>query len=298
MKVLNRSSVSFPSGSDDCVAWHYPGTNGACVVMSGGAGVPKEPGTDRFAARFQQAGYSVLAIDFRHTGESGGQPRQVVRPRSQLADLRAAVAFAGTLPGVDAERIALWGFSLAGGHTVRLAAESTVRAAIAQTPLVDGLASTPNALRHETLGVVLRFPLIAMWDVLGGLFGRAPRLVPLAGPRGTVAVLTTPDAQDGFRALDPDDRYPGWAVGVAARSVLRLCWYRPGRRAAAITCPLLVVVADGDTSVLAAPAVRTAERVARSELVRVPGGHYAPFLEQHEAVVAAEVDFLDRHLLG
>jgi pimeloyl-ACP methyl ester carboxylesterase len=299
MEVLNRSRASFRSGSDDCVAWHYPGTNGACVVMAPGGAVPKEPGTDRFAARFQQAGYTVLAIDFRHFGASGGSPRQVIRPRAQLADLRAAIDFAGALPEVDADRVALWGFSLAGGHAVRLAAESRVRAAIAQTPLVDAFASSPNALRHESVGVVLGFPFLALWDVLGGVFGRSPRLVPLTGPRGTVAMLTTPDSQDAFRALDPDNRYPGWdGGGVAARSVLRIGAYRPGRRAGRVDCPLLVVVADDDQSVLAAPAVRVSERAAKSELVRVTGGHYAPFLDAHETVVAAEVDFLNRHLLA
>lgn len=47
---------------------------------------------------------------------------------------------------------------------------------------------------------------------------------------------------------------------------------------------------------LADPAVRAASTAANSELLRLPGWHYAPFLEQYEAVVSAEVAFLDRHL--
>ena len=42
--------------------------------MAAGAGVIKEPGTDPFAKRFNQAGFTVLAFDFRHLGESGGEP--------------------------------------------------------------------------------------------------------------------------------------------------------------------------------------------------------------------------------
>jgi len=30
--------------------------------------------------------------------------------------------------------------------------------------------------------------------------------------------------------------------------------------------------------------------------VRLPGGHYAPFLTSHEQAVDAELAFLDRHL--
>jgi pimeloyl-ACP methyl ester carboxylesterase len=295
MDMARRSKVEFPSGRGRCSAWSYPGTNGACVVLASGGGVPKEPGTDRFAARFQEAGFAALAFDFRHFGESEGTPRQVIRTRRQMQDLAAAVSFAATLTGVDPAKLVAWGFSLAGGHVLRLAARVPLAAAIAQTPFVDGFASAPNALRHETLGVVLRFPGIALWDAILGLIGRAHR-VPLAGPRGSVAMLTTPDAQDWRRALDPDGRYADWDPVVAARSVLRVGWYRPGRAAPKVSCPLLVVVADDDQSVLAAPAERAADRAQNAELVRVTGGHYAPFLDAHEQVVTAELDFLSRHL--
>jgi uncharacterized protein len=33
-------------------------------------------------------------------------------------------------------------------------------------------------------------------------------------------------------------------------------------------------------------------------VVEVDGGHYAAFLDQHERVVAAELEFLGRHLLS
>jgi pimeloyl-ACP methyl ester carboxylesterase len=291
-----RVKVWFASGDANCAAWHYPGTNGACVVMSGGGGITKEPGTDRFAARFQAAGYSVLAFDYRHSGESGGEPRQVIRTRSQQADWSAALAQARTLPEVDPARIAAWSFSLSAGHLFRVAADQPVAAVIAQTPLVDGFASSPYALRHETLGVIMRMPFLALLDVVGGFLGRGPRLIPLAGPRGAVAMLTTPDAQDGDRALDPEGRYPEWSRTVSARSVLRLTWYRPGRAAARITCPLLVVVAEQDRAVLAAPAVRAAGRAPHAEVVRLPGTHYTAFLAEHEHAVTAELDFLARHL--
>jgi hypothetical protein len=95
---------------------------------------------------------------------------------------------------------------------------------------------------------------------VGSPFGRPPRLVALAGPPGTVALLTTPDAQDGERAFDAATRYPEWRQEVAARSALRVGFYRPGRAASRIRCPLLVVADDDDRSALAGPAVRAAHR--------------------------------------
>ncbi|MFI5952222.1 alpha/beta hydrolase [Cryptosporangium sp. NPDC051539] len=292
-----RSEVRFSSGNDTCAAWLYPGTNGACVVMGPGYGVTKEPGTDRFAAAFAAAGFTVLAFDFRHFGASGGEPRQVGRIADQLDDFAAAVAFARTLPDVSPDRIAIWGFSLAGGHVFRLAATLPgLAAAVAQTPNADGLAATRNAGTFTTGRALARVTGRGLFDAIGGLFGRPPRLLPLTGPPGTVAMLSTPDALDGDAALDPDGAYAGWSRTVAARAVLTLPVYRPGRDAARARCPLLVVVADDDRTALAEPGVAAARSAPDAELVRVPGGHYAPFLAGHEAVVAAEVSFLERRL--
>jgi hypothetical protein len=39
-----RTKVRLTSGDTQCAAWHYPGTNGGCVIMAGGFAVTKEPG--------------------------------------------------------------------------------------------------------------------------------------------------------------------------------------------------------------------------------------------------------------
>ncbi len=295
---VEREKVRFSSGDTECAAWHYPGSNGACVVMAGGFAVTKEPATDLFAKRFCDAGFAVLAFDYRRLGESGGQPRQVVNIREQLADWHAAIGFAATLPGVDPTRVAIWGFSASGGHVLRVAASSPgLAAAIAQTPNAGGQAPARNAARHQKPLAMLRLTGLGALDVLGGLAGRRPLLVPLAGRPGTVAMLTTPDALDGGRALNPDNRYPDWLQAVAARSVLPLVFYRPGRDAPRVRCPLLVLVCDQDQSALAGPAADAAQAAPAAELVRLAGRHYAPFLDGHEQAVQAELSFLRRHLL-
>jgi alpha-beta hydrolase superfamily lysophospholipase len=130
---VEREKVHFASGDTTCAAWHYAGTNGGCVIMAAGLAVTKEPGTDRFARRFHEAGFSVLAFDYRHLGDSGGQPRQIVRIGEQQADLQAAIDFARTLPGVDASKLAIWGFSASGGHVFAVASRNPdLAAAIAQ----------------------------------------------------------------------------------------------------------------------------------------------------------------------
>jgi uncharacterized protein len=296
---MEREKVRFDSAGTQCAAWHYQGTSGACIIMAGGLAVTKEPGTDRFARRFHEAGFAVLAFDYRRFGESGGQPRQVARIADELADWQAAIGYAATLPGVDGGRLAVWGYSSTGGHVLRVAAANPQLAAvIAQTPNTDGPATARNASRYQKPLAMLRFAGLGLADTIGGAFGRPPRLIPLAGEPGTVAVLTTPDGREGGRVLNPGGAYPDWQQSVAARSALSMAFYSPGREAAKVSCPLLVVVADQDQSALAAPAIRAARRAPQAELVRLPGGHYAPFLDGHDQAVAAELSFLRRHLLA
>ncbi|MCK2220069.1 alpha/beta fold hydrolase [Actinomadura sp. ATCC 31491] len=296
--TAEREQVHFASGATRCAAWHYPGTNGACVIMAGGFAVPKEPATDLFAKRFNDAGFSVLAFDYRGLGQSGGRPRLVLPVRKQLADWQAAIGFAATLPEADPARLALWGFSASGGHVLRVAArDPRVAAVIAQTPNVGGPAATRSVTAHQKPLAMLRLTGKGLADALGGLAGRAPLLVPLAGEPGSVAMLTTPDAGDGPAALDPDHRHPHWQQQAAARSALRLAFYQPGRDTARVRCPLLVLTCDQDQTAPPGPAVRAARRAPRAELVHLPGRHYAPFMEMHEQAVDAELSFLRRHLL-
>jgi uncharacterized protein len=296
-RSAEREKVRFASGGTECAAWHYPGTNGACVIMAGGFAVTKEPATDLFAKRFHDAGYTVLAFDYRRMGESGGEPRLVLAVKDQIADWQAAIGFAAMLPGVDPTRLGVWGFSATGGYVLEVAARNRqVAAAISQTPNVGGLSALRNAAAHQTTSAMLRLTGRAISDVLGGWVGRRPRLVPLVGKPGTVAMLSMPDALDGARALGAH-RHPDWQQAVAARSVLGLSRYRPGRFASRVHCPLLVLVCDDDRAALPGPAARAAERAPRGVLVRLPGGHYEPFLAGHEQAVEAQLTFLRRHLL-
>ena len=61
-----------------------------CVIMAHGLGATKALGLEAYAIRYQEAGFAVLAFDFRYLGESGGEPRQLVWIPYQLEDFAAA----------------------------------------------------------------------------------------------------------------------------------------------------------------------------------------------------------------
>src|SRR5438552_1710374 len=99
-----RIDSDFDSAGTRCAAWHYSaaerGPARPCVVMGHAFGLTRDRGLESYAERFVGAGYDVLVFDFRHLGASEGHPRQIVSPKLQSEDLRAAVAHARTLTGV------------------------------------------------------------------------------------------------------------------------------------------------------------------------------------------------------
>src|SRR5262249_31286944 len=140
-------------------------------------GALKACGLAPFAERFCQAGFAVIAIDYRHWGGSSGEPRDVLFYSKQREDCSTAITWAAADPRIDSERIFLWGVSFAGMHVVEIAvADQRLAGALALCPLVDSVASAGSV----PLSHAMRLFGMALWDKLGSLFGASPVYVPLA----------------------------------------------------------------------------------------------------------------------
>src|ERR1700741_5556707 len=91
--------MKFPSGRDECAAWHLPASTDAlagpygwpCVVMAHGFGGPRDCGLLPYAEGFAAAGLDVVLFDYRGFGDSTGSPRQLVLHRRQRQDYHAAL---------------------------------------------------------------------------------------------------------------------------------------------------------------------------------------------------------------
>src|SRR5262249_561185 len=136
------------------------------------------PSVEKFAAYFAARGLVAMVIDYRGWGKSGGFPQTVdqvktddrlrfsqmtakVRilrkrliPQQQILDIRNALYYLQGEPGVDRARVGVWGAGMAGGHVIVIAAtDARIKAAVAQTPVIEGK-DTPrkaSALTGELL---------------------------------------------------------------------------------------------------------------------------------------------------
>lgn len=298
-EAASPTSVRIPSGETTCAADLYlptgssPPSGHPVIVLGHGLGATRDMGLQRYAERFVAAGYAALTFDYRHFGESGGEPRQLLSIDRQLDDWRAVLAYVAGQPGLDRRRTAIWGSSFAGGHVLHLASHGVdVAAVIAQCPFTDGLASS------RTLGIIstLKVGAAATADLAAAALGRPPVLVPAAGARGSAALMTAPDALPGYEALEALAG-PDHATGVAARIGLQIGRYRPGAGLRRVAAPTLVLVCDPDTVAPTATTLRHLERAQNPviEVERHPVGHFDIYLgEPFEVAVAQMLAFAGR----
>ncbi|HMN47071.1 MAG TPA: dienelactone hydrolase family protein [Povalibacter sp.] len=141
---------------------HGASSSAAAVVLAPGQGETRasiEPVAEALATR----GIVALAIDYRGWGECGGflyfgEPvrwddrmrfsqqtttlrirRLRIDPQAQVIDVRNAITFLQSVPGVDRARIGVWGVGLSGGHAIVTAgSDARVRSVVAQHPLLAG----------------------------------------------------------------------------------------------------------------------------------------------------------------
>lgn len=288
-----RVEVRIPSHGEQLAAYLYrPAAPGRvpCIVMAHGFSGTRDEALPGYAEAFCDAGYAVVVFDYRYFGASSGQPRQLLDIARQQDDYRAVIEWARHADGIDPDRIVLWGSSFSGGHVIAVAAsDPRIAAVIAQAPYTD---SVP-VIRRMPLRNLVRAVAAAVRDQVGAALGRKPTLIPAAGPPGTFAAMTEPEALAGFAAMVPPESL--WRNEIAARVMFRLPLFRPVKIADRLTMPVLFCVCDADVTTPPQSTLQAAGRAPRGELRRYPYGHFAIYSDPQ--VKADQVAFL-RRVLG
>ncbi|RMI30222.1 alpha/beta hydrolase [Nocardia stercoris] len=299
---MTRHDTYFVSGGLRCAAWHYPATSDAlatragrpCVVMANGFGGTRDTGLQGFAESFSAAGIDVYLFDFRHFGDSEGEPRQLISVPRQRQDFHAAVDAARRLPGVDRDRIALWGSSYSAGHAIVVAAQSPfLSGVVAMTPFTDGLASLVYISRIGSPKHTARLAVLGAADLIQAGLGKGARTIPITGPPGTDAMMTAPGVAEAYTAAAG----PTWRNATPARHALAMPRNRPTAYATKVDCPVLVQVAKADKTVPNKATRKMAAKLDKGRIEEYPVDHFDVYDGPwHRRVVAAQLEFLTRVL--
>ena len=299
--MTNRIETDFLSGDARCHAWVYlpdgaTKTSPAPVLVMGhGLGAIKQMRLAAFAERFQAAGYACVVFDYRHFGDSEGQPRELLSIPRQREDWRAAVSFARTLPEVDPDAVVAWGTSFGGGHAIVTAADDpSIAASISQCPFTDGLAS----FRKIPPLMSARLGIAALRDLFAAATHCAPVRVKVAARAGEVGLMSSDDIEAVLLLLEASGLTEAeYHNAVPARIGLAVPLDSPGKSASRLTKPALFIVCDRDQVAPAAATLRHAAKAPRGEIRRYDSGHFDIYIgDDFEHVVADELDFLRRHV--
>ena len=294
--------IEFPSHGVTCRAWLSPPDaellrnergSPALVMAHGTAGVREQ--LKHYVPRFTAAGLHVLLFDYRHFGDSDGQPRQLLSIRRQLQDYAAALEFIRRVPGVDPDRVAVWGSSLAGGHVIDVAVrDGRVAAVISQNPAVDNVATAFRIVEYAGIGQVLKLAGLGIVDIARSILWLSPKVVPAGGAPGELAMMTSFDTLAGLNRLAT----PNWRNVLCARISLSAPLHRPGLKADRLPCPILIAICDQDLIAPTDAAEATARRAGQRATVKhYPIGHFDIYVDEwFERSVADQVDFLKKTL--
>lgn len=255
------------------------------IVLSHGFGAVKEMALDRYADVFCAAGFACLVYDHRNTGASGGTLRGEIDPWQQISDMRDAITCVGSRADVDANRIGLWGTSYSGGHSLVVAAtDRRVKCVVAVVPTISGHENTRRAMSAEGYESFLRE---VNEERAARQRGEPPQMIPIS--------------QEG------DESYEWSKVAGVGTTYVNECTllsrafraaYEPGAYIPRIApTPLLMALTSHDTKCLTdlqKEAFQTALEPKRLEVF--PGGHYAPYTTQLDAISAASLDWFRTHV--
>ncbi len=203
----DRLDLTFPSGNTQCAAWlclpddASSGRPAPVVVMGHGLGGTRALRLAAFADRFVAAGYACLVFDYRHFGDSGGEPRQLLDIGLQLGGLGRprSNSHAGTGPRPRS------GSCSGEGPSAVATSSPPLPVTTASLRPSHSVRSPTDSPRHSRPAPVARRSWLrsGLRDAIGAQFGRQPVMVPVVGPPGSVALMATPDAESGYLALAP-----------------------------------------------------------------------------------------------
>lgn len=294
-----REDVSFRVHEDMASGWFYLPNNVLqsvpCIVMSHGFGGTKDAVLEKYALRFREAGYAVLTYDYRHYGDSEGQPRQILSVREQLDDLREAIKYVRGRQEVDPEKIILWGTSAGANYGIVIAGENeSITGVIAQCGAYDHKEDSRVGMERDGFLFYLKLFIHGQRDKGRSRFGLSRHMLPAYGKPDTVSFFTTPGVFEGAQKLAEESE--NFTNEVCAGFLLMPHGPDVLECAVHVKCPVLIQVCEKDEIISPKSHVKLVNILKdKAEVHTYPIGHFDIYHGEHyEKAIETQLAFVEK----
>ncbi|AHH19957.1 putative hydrolase, alpha/beta hydrolase family [Nocardia nova SH22a] len=295
----DRLDIEIPCGGHTLSAWHFPAATDPlttdrgrpAVVLAHGYGLTRDCGLDAYGARFAAAGIDAVIFDYSGFGASGGGPREVVSVRAQLFDYQAAIAATRALPGIDPDRVALWGTSYSGGLVIAAAAlDGRIAAVVSQVPNLDNRATLRFLLRNTPPRRTAWLVSCIARDLGRAVLRRDPYHVQAVGRSDEQAAYVSDLSWPFVEAIAG----PTWRNRVGLRDFATVPLFRAVTYLDRLPCRVQFFGCERDDLTPVQPTLDAADRLGdKAELHRYPAGHFEIYGEPYfSRALDAQEEFL------
>ena len=260
------------------------GNDKPAILLTHGWGGTRDQ-LNGYALIFAGAGFVVLTFDYRGWADShsrlviiGEQPqpdangevtvraraiRELVDPQDQIRDITSALDYLSGEPGVDRDRIGIWGTSYSGGHVIYVGARDDRVAAIVSQVGYQGVGGwSPEARRHARQRAI---------DKARGTIDPIPQGIDrIPNLKGTPDLAKMLD----HRPLDwaGDVRVPTLIIDVTEEELF-------------------------DRTANGRAAYDVIRQNAEAEYITYPGQHYSIYRQHFEAASSAALEWFRKYLM-
>ena len=208
---MTYQEMAFESGGVRCSGWHFPGTGDAfdsrfrTTRRGDGTRIRRNQGLRSAAVR--RAASRRQAWTCWPSTTAASVPRKANRARRFRSSARSRTTTPpsprpSALPGVDPNRIVLWGSSLSGGHVLRVAAgRADIAAVIAMTPMTNSLATGRLVISQYGAWTALRSTGNGLRSRVAGARGKSAVMMPVVSRPGEHGALTLEGSYESYLGM-------------------------------------------------------------------------------------------------
>jgi pimeloyl-ACP methyl ester carboxylesterase len=300
----NRSDVEYEVCGSKIRGWLYLPEKQKdipypSVIMCHGFNGTKDLKLEQYALRFAEAGWASLVIDYRHYGESEGEPRQLYDAGKQMEDQHGAVDFMRARKEIDPGRIVLWGTSASGLYGICSASEDhMIAGVIAQCAALDHKEDSKKHVERLGYGFFIRVFVHGQRDKGRMRFNLSPHMIPAYSNDGTISMISVPNVIEGVKSLVEGPS--NFKNEICARSLLSPHPPDPITSSKNVKCPVLLLVCERDEIVSPLSHCKVEQNLGEYATVKkYPIGHFEVYSGEHFEKAADDmVDFLQTKCQG